>query len=91
MTTLIVAILSLTVKALKLVLVIGLVAGSVQVAKKYLFSDEKFNFSFKTGEKPAAALCSCCQAKLETGHRFCPSCGAAAETVTGEKTAVETA
>ncbi len=91
MTALITTILIFTIKVLKVVLVIGLVAGSVVAAKKYLFGDEKIDFSFLAREKPAASECSCCKVTLEAGYKFCPKCGTAKETVAEEKTVVETA
>jgi len=92
MTALITTLLVFTVKALKVVLVIGLVVGSVVAAKKYLFGDEKIDFSFKkTKEEPASCECPCCKAALQAEYKFCPICGAAKETVTEQKAVVETA
>ncbi|MFZ5639790.1 MAG: hypothetical protein ACOY4Q_03765 [Bacillota bacterium] len=89
MTALITTILLLTVKVLKVVLALGLVVGSVAAAKKYLFGDEKIDFSFITGKKTDVPVCACCKAPLQAGHKFCPGCGAAAETE--QKAVAETA
>lgn len=91
MTALITTLLVFTIKALKVVLVIGLVVGSVVAAKKYLFGDEKIDFSFRTKEKPATCECSCCKATLQVGYKFCPICGTAKEAVAEQKAVVETA
>lgn len=91
MTALITTLLVFTIKALKVVLVIGLVVGSVVAAKKYLFGDEKIDFSFKTKEKPATCECSCCKATLQVEYKFCPICGTAKEAVAEQKAVVETA
>jgi rRNA maturation endonuclease Nob1 len=90
MTALLTSVLLLTIKVLKVVLVAGLVIGSVAAAKKYLFGDEKINFSFTTKEKPDN-VCSCCKAALEADYNFCPSCGAAKETAVEQTTAAESA
>jgi len=91
MTALITALLVFTIKALKVVLVIGLVAGTVLAAKKYLFGDEKIDFSFITKDKPATWECSCCKTTLKAEYRFCPSCGTTKEPADEQKTVIETA
>ena len=91
MTALLVTILGLVIGILKIALVVGLVVGSVVAAKKYLFGDEKIDFSFKTKEKPATCECSCCKATLQVGYKFCPICGTAKEAVAEQKAVVETA
>ncbi len=85
MTALITTVLILTVKVLKVVLVVGLVAGSVAVAKKYLFGDEKIDFSFITGKKTTTGECASCKVTLQAEHKFCPGCGTAKDAVTVPK------
>lgn len=94
MTALLVTILGLVIGILKIALVVGLVVGSVVAAKKYLFGDEKIDFSFKTKEKPSKWVCSCCNAAQEAVYKFCPNCGTAKEEAadkTTEKAVTETA
>lgn len=79
MTALLITLLLFTIKVLKVVLAAGLVVGSVVAAKKFLFGDEKIDFSFTTKEKPVVCVCSCCKATLEADYKFCPSCGAVKE------------
>lgn len=74
-----------------LVLVIGLVVGSVVAAKKFLFGDKKIDFSFKTKVEPVTYQCSCCKAKLLVAYKFCPVCSTAKEAVNESKVAAETA
>ncbi|MFZ5639793.1 MAG: hypothetical protein ACOY4Q_03780 [Bacillota bacterium] len=91
MIALLTSILLLTIKVLKVVLAVGLVVGSVAAAKKYLFGDEKIDFSFTTKEKPVDCVCPCCKATLEADYKFCPSCGAAKETAVEQTAAAESA
>lgn len=79
------------IKVLKVILVIGLVVGSVVAAKKYLFGDEKIDFSFSTKEEPSTCECPGCKAKLQVEYKFCPICGTARITVVEQKTVIETA
>lgn len=53
MTALITGILVLAVKVLKILLVVGLVVGSVLAAKKYLIDTKKLEFSFYSKEDDA--------------------------------------
>jgi len=92
MTALITTLLVFTIKALKLVLVIGLVVGSVMAAKKYLFGDEKIDFSLnKFKKEPVTRECPCCKAMLQVEYKFCPSCGSTLEKAVEPKVADEKA
>ncbi|MDA8235399.1 MAG: zinc ribbon domain-containing protein [Clostridia bacterium] len=92
MTEIITSLLGFTIVVLKVLLVIGLVIGSVVAAKKYLFGDEKIDFSFnKIKAETITPECPHCKAALQADYKFCPNCGATKEAVAEQKAVVETA
>jgi uncharacterized protein (UPF0212 family) len=74
LTALVTSILVLAVKVLKILLVVGLVVGSVLAAKKYLLDDKKLDFSFISKEDDGTYKCPSCDTKLNAEFKFCPNC-----------------
>lgn len=74
LTGLITSILVLAVKVLKILLVVGLVVGSVLAAKKYLIDNKKLEFSFGSKEDDGTYKCPSCGTKLDAEFKFCPNC-----------------
>lgn len=85
LTTLITGILVLILKVLKVLLVIGLIAGSVLAAKKYLLNDEKLDFSFFPKEGINNTLCPSCGALLNGEYNVCPNCKTAVRCSCGKE------
>ncbi|MDA8235396.1 MAG: zinc ribbon domain-containing protein [Clostridia bacterium] len=74
LTALITGILVLAVKVLKILLVVGLVVGSVLAAKKYLIDNKKLDFSFGSKDDDGTYQCPSCATKLDAEFKFCPDC-----------------
>jgi len=74
LSALITGILVLAVKVLKILLVVGLVVGSVLAAKKYLIDDKKLDFNLFSKDDDGTYKCPSCGTKLNAEFKFCPNC-----------------
>lgn len=64
----------LILNVLKILLIVGLVGGSVLAAKKYLQNGKQIDFSLNFTEGSEDFLCPSCGAFLEDDDDACPNC-----------------